>query len=64
MTALLGGTVLILEYLRRAPEKSEETPAKVASKVEDFLMSNRIVVGVVCLTFGLLHFFSPTVVFL
>jgi hypothetical protein len=66
VTALLGGTVLVLEYLRRAPPKTEEEPAaeKVPSKAEDFLMSNRVVVGVVCLTFGLLHFFSPTVVFL
>jgi hypothetical protein len=67
VTALLGGTVLVLEYLRHAPAKSEESeaaPAKAPSKVEDFLLSNRIVVGVICLTFGLLHFFSPTVVFL
>lgn len=65
VTALLGGTVLALEYLRRAPESGEE-PEKphTPSKVEDFLMSNKIVVGVVCLTFGLIHFFSPTVVFL
>ncbi len=65
VTALLGGTVLVLEYLRRTPEKSEtDAPAKTPSKVEDFLLSNRIVVGVICMTFGLLHFFSPTVVFL
>jgi hypothetical protein len=64
VTALLGGTVLVLEYLRRAPEQPEGGEPKPPSKVEDFLLSNRIVVGIICLTFGLLHFFSPTVVFL
>jgi len=56
VTALLGGTILVLEYYR----KESDTP----QKFEDFLVSNKIIVGVVCLTFGLLHFFSPTVVFL
>ena len=57
VSGLLGGTILILEYYRK-----EESPE--AAKIEDFLVSNKIIVGVVCLTFGLLHFFSPTVVFL
>jgi hypothetical protein len=61
VTALLGGTVLSLEFLRHPREDAE---SKAPSKVEDFLMSNKIVVGVLCLTFGLIHFFSPTVVFL
>jgi len=57
ITALLGGTILVLEYYRK-----DEDP--IPAKIEDFLVSNKIIVGVVCLTFGLLHFFSPTVVFL
>lgn len=56
LTALLGGTILVLEYYRK---ESVEAP-----RIEDFLVSNKIIVGVVCLTFGILHFFSPTVVFL
>jgi hypothetical protein len=66
LTALLGGTILALDYLRRAPEAETKPDAapKTPSKVEDFLMSNRIVVGVICLTFGVIHFFAPTVVFL
>lgn len=57
VSGLLGGTILVLEYYRQ-----DEHPE--AAKIEDFLVSNKIIVGVVCLTFGLLHFFSPTVVFL
>jgi hypothetical protein len=57
ITALLGGTILVLEYYRKKlPPESVQ--------LEDFLVSNKIIVGVVCLTFGVLHFFSPTVVFL
>jgi hypothetical protein len=57
VTALLGGTVLVLEYYRK-----EEAPSP--ARIEDFLVSNKIVVGVLCLTFGVIHFFSPAVVFL
>ena len=57
VTALLGGTILVLEYYRK-PEDAQ------AAKIEDFLMSNKIIVGVLCLTFGIIHFFSPAVVFL
>lgn len=57
ITALLGGTILVLEYYRKDTDPE-------AAKIEDFLVNNKIIVGVVCLTFGLLHFFSPTVVFL
>lgn len=57
VTALLGGTILVLEYYRK--EQPPESPP-----LEDFLVSNKIIVGVVCLTFGFLHFFSPAVVFL
>jgi hypothetical protein len=66
VTALLGGTILALEYLRRPPESGSEavSETRTPSKAEDFLMSNKIVVGIVCLTFGIIHFFSPTVVFL
>lgn len=56
VSALLGGTLLVLEFYR----KEDTEPARI----EDFLVSNKIIVGVICLTFGLLHFFSPTVVFL
>lgn len=65
VTALLGGTILVLEYYRKVPpaETAEEQDPQGA-KLEDFLVSNKIIVGVVCLTFGLLHFFSPAVVFL
>lgn len=62
VTALLGGTILVLEYYRKEPDPTVEDPQ--AAKIEDFLVSNKIIVGVVCLTFSLLHFFSPTVVFL
>lgn len=62
VTALLGGTILVLEYYRKEPDPTVEDPQ--AAKFEDFLVSNKIIVGVVCLTFSLLHFFSPTVVFL
>lgn len=62
VTALLGGTILALEYLKRPPEEGAEP--RTPSRVEDFLMSNKIIVGVVCLTFGVIHFFAPTVVFL
>lgn len=58
LTALLGGTVLVLDYYRKPPEEGQTAP------LEDFLASNRIIIGVVCLVFGLLHFFSPAVVFL
>jgi hypothetical protein len=67
ITALLGGTLLVLEYYRRDPEEHDasiEAPTAETAKIEDFLVSNKIIIGVVCLTFGLLHFFSPTVVFL
>jgi len=65
ITALLGGTILVLEYYRKEPEPTETAPEGTeAAKIEDFLVSNKIIVGVVCLTFGILHFFSPTVVFL
>lgn len=70
VTALLGGTILVLEYYRKDPAPVEppadgaEAPEPESAKIEDFLVSNKIIVGVVCLTFGLLHFFSPTVVFL
>ena len=57
VSALLGGTLLVLEYYRK------DDPAG-AAKIEDFLVSNKIIIGVICMTFGLLHFFSPTVVFL
>lgn len=57
ISALLGGTILVLEYYRH--EKPADSP-----QLEDFLVSNKIIVGVVCLTFGIIHFFSPTVVFL
>jgi undecaprenyl pyrophosphate phosphatase UppP len=57
VTAMLGGTLLVLEFYRK--EETEDKP-----KIEDFLVSNKIIIGVVCLTFGILHFFSPTVVFL
>lgn len=57
ITALLGGTILVLEYYRKEPDPE-------APRIEDFLVSNKIIVGVVCLTFGLIHFFSPAVVFL
>lgn len=57
LTALLAGTILILEYYRKEPDP--EAPA-----AEDFLVSNRIIIGVVCLVFGIIHFFSPAVVFL
>ena len=57
VTAMLGGTLLVLEYYRK-----EDTAEK--AKIEDFLVSNKLIIGVVCLTFGILHFFSPTVVFL
>jgi len=57
VSALLGGTLLVLEFYRK-----EETPEK--AKIEDFLVNNKIIIGVICLTFGVLHFFSPTVVFL
>lgn len=63
ITALLGGTILVLEYYRKTPEAAA-TEGSEPAKIEDFLVSNKIIVGVVCLTFGLLHFFSPTVVFL
>ena len=65
VTALLGGTLLVLEYYHKDPvaeEASEAVPE--TTKIEDFLVSNKIIIGVVCLTFGLLHFFSPSVVFL
>lgn len=64
VTALLGGTILVVEYYRKepAPDAAEKDPQ--AAKLEDFLVSNKIIVGVVCLTFSVLHFFSPTVVFL
>ncbi len=58
IAALLGGTILVMEYLHKEEE------GKAPTKIEDFLVSNKIIVGVLCLTFGLLHFFSPTVVFL
>jgi hypothetical protein len=61
ITALLGGTILILEFYRKPPAEGEEA---ASSPVEDFLVTNKIIVGVVCMTFGLVHFFSPTVVFL
>lgn len=76
VTALLGGTILVLEYYRKEPpaETHEQAgpdaapdagaPTQAPAKIEDFLVSNRIIVGVICLTFGLIHFFSPTVVFL
>lgn len=65
VTALLGGTILVLEYYHKEPQPSEvEAQAVQAAKFEDFLVSNKIIVGVICLTFGALHFFSPTVVFL
>jgi hypothetical protein len=71
ITALLGGTILVLEYYRKEPDPegeavgdSSDVPAPGAAKIEDFLVSNKIIVGVVCLTFGIIHFFSPTVVFL
>jgi len=57
VTALLGGTILVLEYYHH-------DPAPDSPHLQDFLVSNKIVVGVVCMTFGILHFFSPTVVFL
>ena len=57
VSALLGGTILVLEYYRH------ETPPE-GVKLEDFLLDNKVIVGVICLTFGLLHFVSPTVVFL
>lgn len=57
VSALLGGTLLVLEYYRK-----DDTAG--AAKIEDFLVSNKIIIGVICMTFGLLHFFSPTVVFL
>ncbi len=56
VTALLAGTILVLEYYR----KEEST----AAKFEDFLVSNKIIVGVLSITFGIIHFFSPAVLFL
>lgn len=60
VTALLGGTILVLEYYQKDPGEG----SRPATKVEDFLVSNKLIVGVVCLTFGVIHFFSPTVVLL
>lgn len=57
ITALVGGTILAVEYYRGNTESKQ-------GKIEDFLVSNKIIVGVTCLTFGILHFFSPTVLFL
>jgi hypothetical protein len=57
VTALLGGTILVLEYYRKEDVSQ-------AARIEDFLVSNKIIVGVLCLTFGIIHFFSPAVVFL
>jgi len=60
VTALLGGTILVLEYY----QKDTGEASGPAAKIEDFLVSNKLIVGVVCLTFGAIHFFSPTVVLL
>lgn len=57
VSALLGGTILVLEFSKK-PSDSPPT------RLEDFLVANKVIVGVVCLTFGVLHFFSPTVIFL
>jgi len=57
VTALLGGTILVLEYYRKEENSQSE-------RIEDFLVSNKIIVGVLCLTFGIIHFFSPAVLFL
>lgn len=60
VTALLGGTILVLEYYQKDSGDASRPP----TKIEDFLVSNKLIVGVVCLTFGAIHFFSPTVVLL
>jgi len=57
VSAMLGGTLLILDYYRTDESKPR-------AKVEDFLVSNKLIIGVICFTFGLIHFFAPTVVFL
>jgi len=68
VTALLSGTVLALEYYRKDTPPAEAAdnnlPAPAPAPLEDFLVSNKVIVGVLSLTFGLLHFISPTVVFL
>ena len=57
VSALLGGTICILEYYKKSAETG-------ALQTEDFLVNNKVIIGVVCMTFGVIHFFSPTVVFL
>lgn len=56
-TALLGGTILILDYYQK-PKDTENSPKP------DWLVGNRLIVGVLCLAFGLIHFVTPVVMFL
>ena len=60
LTALLAGTSLILEFYQK------ETPDKAGTtkRLDDILLSNRWIVGLLSIGFGILHFLAPQVIFL
>jgi hypothetical protein len=56
LTALLSGTVLVLDYYHK-PQETEQNSG-------DLLLKNRVLIGLVGLTFGVIHFFAPGLLFL
>jgi hypothetical protein len=56
LTALLSGTVLVLDYYHK-PQETEQNSG-------DLLLKNRVLIGLVGLTFGVIHFFVPGLLFL
>jgi hypothetical protein len=55
LTALLSGTILVLDFYQKEPPPPEN---------DDVLVKNRVLIGLVALTFGLIHFFVPGILLL
>jgi hypothetical protein len=51
LTGLLAGTVLVLDFYAK-PQGQEQNSG-------DLLLKNRVLIGLVGLTFGVIHFFVP-----
>lgn len=60
LTALFTGTTLIIGFY----QKERDATANSLDHLEDVLIKNKMIVGLLSIAFGIIHFISPTVIFL
>lgn len=60
LTALFTGTTLILGFYHKEDFQAKNT----VDHLEDVLLKNKMILGLLSVAFGFIHFLSPTVIFL